>query len=246
MTLCEYLDRLLPEIGPDSLRGAIVFLSLDREIDRFIQLAMGLGPYHPGRESPWSHTVLIADAYRGRGTPILDCTIRTPEGAIAWNESLEDVLKTGITQSGGIYDGCLSDYDDPRVTAFGLKIVQELDADQRQRVVTEARTLQADGYHYDIPGLLRELARLLTGIPIPAGEHLLFCSAFCQAAYRNALGDAGDFQPKVRTEDSTPDDLWYSSLGVGFLPAPALAGTFPASLPGKNDAAPIATSEPSS
>ena len=218
MNLSSFLDQLAKKIGPDSLRGAIVFLSLDRDIDRFIQLAMGLGPYHPGKASPWSHTILLADAYGDETTPILDCTIRTPAGAIAWNESLADVLKTGISKSGGIYDGKVSDYNDPRVKAFGVKVRRDLQEDQRARIVAAGKALQKQGYHYDIPGLLRELALLTTGIPIPAGYKLLFCSAFCQASYRNALGEGGNYQPGVKTEDSTPDDLWYSDLGSRFLP----------------------------
>jgi hypothetical protein len=197
------------------LKGAVVLVALDRPIDHLIQQAQGLGPYHRGEKSPWSHTFLLADAFSGPSTPILDCTIRDPQGKIAWNERLDEVLRTGIAKSGGIYAGRVEDYDDPRTTAMGVKVLFDLTPSERDSIVSEGTALQAQGYHYDIPGLVRELVRLLTGIAVPPGKKLLFCSAFCQAAYRNALGDKGDFAPKVPTADTTPDDIWYSALGNG-------------------------------
>lgn len=218
MFLSAFLGQVASQSGADRLKGAIVLAALDRPIDHLIRQAQGLGPYHRGRPSAWSHTFLISDVFSGPATPILDCTIRDPEGRIAWDEKLEDVLKTGIAKSGGIYTGRVDDYDDPRVTAFGVKCIFDLAPDDRDAVVTEARRLQADGYHYDIPGLMRELVRLLTGIEIPPGKKLLFCSGFCQAAYREALGDRGDFAPKIATADTTPDDIWFSPLGNGATP----------------------------
>ena len=82
----------------------------------------------------------------------------------------------------------------------------------------EAEKLKRQGYHYDLPGLVRELARLLTGIKVASGRRLLFCSAFCQLAYRSPLGPKGDFVPTIATEDTTPDDIWYSALGNAALP----------------------------
>jgi hypothetical protein len=70
------------------------------------------------------------------------------------------------------------------------------------------------GYTYDLPGLLRELVRLMTGIIIPPGPKQMFCSAFNQAAYRRALGPLGDFNHRVADADMTPDDIWYSALGA--------------------------------
>ena len=218
MNLSSFLQDLAAESGPDRLKGAVVLVALDRPIDHLIQQAQGLGPYHRGEKSPWSHTFLLADVFSGPATPILDCTIRDEQGKIAWTEKLGEVLKTGIVTSGGIYTGRVDDYDDPRTTALGVKCLFDLTPAERDAIVAAGTSLQAQGYHYDIPGLVRELVRLLTGIEVPRGEKLLFCSAFCQAAYRTALGDKGDFAPKVPTADTTPDDIWYSPLGTGASP----------------------------
>lgn len=217
MTLSEFLSTVAAQEGPATLRGAVVLAALDRPIDRLIQLALGLGPYHPGKESPWSHCFLIAEDFHGSDTSILDCTIRDPKtGGLLWNEPLEDLLRQGLTSSGGIYSGKLGDYDDPRVTAHGLKLVRDLTMEDRATIVAKGMRLQTEGYHYDIPGLVRELVRLLTGIKIPPGHHLLFCSAFCQAACRAVPGSRGDFAPGIATGDVTPDDIWYSKLGLCF------------------------------
>lgn len=218
MNLSSFLQSLATQSGADKLKGAIVLVALDRPIDHLIQQAQGLGPYHRGEKSPWSHTFLVADVFSGPATPILDCTIRDAQGKIEWDEKLEEVLRTGIATSGGIYTGRVDDYDDPRTTALGVKCLFDLTPAERDAIVAEAKHLQSEGYHYDIPGLVRELIRLLTGIAVPPGEKLLFCSAFCQAAYRSALGDKGDFTPKVATADTTPDDIWFSPLGNGARP----------------------------
>jgi hypothetical protein len=217
VTLSEFLSTVAAMEGPAALRGAVVFAALDRPVDRLIQLALGLGPYHPGKESPWSHCFLIAEDFSEADTAILDCTIRDPEtGGLLWNAPLEDLLRQGLSSCGGIYSGKVADYDDPRVTAHGLKLIRSLSADDRAAIVGEGMKLQAEGYHYDIPGLVRELVRLLTGIKIAPGRDLLFCSAFCQAAYRAALGARGDFAADIGTGDVTPDDIWYSALGARF------------------------------
>jgi hypothetical protein len=215
MKLSEFLTGAAQTEGAGSLRAGIVLVALDRPIDRLIQLALGLGPYHPGRESPWSHCFLIAEEYRGSETGILDCTIRDPKTAgIMWDEPLKDLLEQDLIASGAIYSGKMRDYDDPRVTAHGLKLLKDLSPQDRVGIVAAAQKLQSDGYHYDIPGLVRELVRLLAGITVPPGNKLLFCSAFCQAAYRAALASRGDFAPGIATEDVTPDDIWYSTLGA--------------------------------
>src|SRR5208282_1834014 len=108
---------------------------------------------------------------------------------------------------GGIYAGKVADYNDPRVDPLGVRLIPALTSAQRAAVVGAGQTLAKQGYHYDLPGLFRELARLITGITVPAGEKLLFCSAFVQATYRAALGDVGDFMPpSVASTDVTPDD----------------------------------------
>jgi hypothetical protein len=216
MTLSQFLEGMARTETPAKLKAGIVFVALDRPVDRLIQLGLGLGPYHPGKESPWSHCFLLAEDYHGPTTTILDCTIRDPKtGGLMWEEPLPDLLREGITSCGAIYLGQVGDYNDPRVTARGLKLVRRLTEEKRSAILAEGYKLKQAGYHYDIPGLVRALAKLLTGISIPAGEKLLFCSAFCQAAYR-AVSPPWDFAVGTATGDVTPDDLWYSKLGTRF------------------------------
>lgn len=217
MTLSTFLQDIADGQGADFLEGAIVLARLQRPVDDLIASAMGLGPYHFGKPSPWSHTFLIAEPYHGPDTKILDCTIRDDAGGIDWTGNLLEVLAHGIDKNGGIYDGVVRDYDDPRITKYGVKLVTTLTPDQRLGVLNAGRALQAGGYHYDIPGLVRELVRLLTGIPVPSDDKLLFCSAFVQTAYR--ISSAGDFAIGTASIDVTPDDLWYSTVGQGFTPS---------------------------
>jgi hypothetical protein len=212
MNVTRFLESLAQEVGEERLEGAIVLLALKRPIDDLIRLALAAGPYHPGHRSPWSHTILVAGKFSGASTPILDCTIRADDGSILWDEPLLDFIKRDPTEQGGIYDGKLGDYDHARVTNAGVKLLDDLKPAEQTAILGKGLELQAAGYHYDIPGLVRELVRLLTGITIPAGEKLLFCSAFCQAAYA-ALGQKGDFAPQIATVDTTPDDIWYSARG---------------------------------
>jgi predicted phosphodiesterase len=221
MILSEFLDRMAARSGADALRGAMVFVALQRPLDDLIRTGLGLGPFHPGQPSLWSHCFLIADQYAGTQTPILDCTIRDSHGAIIWDASLEEsleILFKGVADTaGGIYDGVVADYDHPRVTIRGLKLLPGLTNDQRTSLVAAGHALQAQGYHYDLPGLFRELVRLLTHIALPAGDRLLFCSAFLQTVYRNALGRDGNFAPGTLSVDVTPDEIWYASLGAKFI-----------------------------
>ncbi len=215
--LTPLLQAFTKEIGEEQLVGAIVLCALERPIDDGIRDALGLDPYHRGKAGEWSHTFLIAGPYAGDQTPILDCTIRDPKtGGVDWNPGLLDILRTGISRSGGIYSGVARDYDDPRVHPVAIKWLPSLTKEQRAAIVTAAKAIQSEGYHYDVPGLVRELLRLLTEITVPAGKRLLFCSGFCQKAYRAALGKKGDFTDKAKDEDTTPDDLWYSRLGEGY------------------------------
>jgi hypothetical protein len=98
---------------------------------------------------------------------------------------------------------------------WGVRWLPQLSTAQRDAIVTDALDPKWKPYHYDFPGLLRDLLRLASGglIDPPPGKNLIFCSAFAQATYINALGVSGDFALDVATADSTPDDLWYSPLG---------------------------------
>ncbi len=220
MILSAFLEQVALRSGAHTLRGAMVFVALQRPLDDLIRTGLGLGRFHPGRPSPWSHCFLLADHYTGPQTPILDCTIRDSQGAIIWDTSLSealDMLFKGMAgAAGAIYDGVVCDYDHPRVTARGVKCLPGLSDGQRESLVTAGRALQTQDYHYDLPGLLRELVRLLTHIALPPSDRLLFCSAFLQTAYRNALGSAGDFAPQVLSADVTPDEIWYAPLGLAW------------------------------
>jgi hypothetical protein len=222
-TLTEFLNAAAVQYGANHLIGAVVEMSLERPMDELIQQFEALGPYHRGTPGEWAHCFII-DQYTPAGSTVLEATIRDDEtGAIIWNATLEEMIDF-ISQpggSGGIYKSAATDYDDPRVHPLGLKIVQGLSDAQRSSIVTAGEGFLNDGYHYDVPGLFRELIRLLTGITLPAGDKLLFCSSYVQAIYRAALGEpAGNFVPStVRSVDVTPDDLWYSELGTQIRPA---------------------------
>jgi hypothetical protein len=220
MKTSDFLNGIAATHGPQTLLGAMVFVGLDRPLDQVIRYALAIGPYHPGRPSPWSHCFLLADPYTDGSTRILDCTIRDANNGIIWNSKLDEdikVLTTGFAgRAGGIYAGQVDDYDHPKVQHCGVKWLPILTPAQQQALVAAALDLQSQGYRYDMPGLVWELIRLLTGISArPAGQKLLFCSAFLATIYRNALGPAGDFAPKVASADATPDEVWYSTLGVG-------------------------------
>ncbi len=216
--LSEFLGQISADAGPpDVFKGAIVFVSLDRELDRLIQHALGLGPYHRGKPGWWSHTFLLAGPWNGPETPLIEATVRSKENKIIWDQDHADPIKIlwHDDVESGICTGKVGDYDDPRVGNWGVKWLPHLYPGQRDAIVAAAQDPKWNPYHYDFPGLLRELLRLASGglIDPPPGKDLVFCSAFVQASYIDALGNAGDFAPGVNTADSTPDDLWYSPLG---------------------------------
>jgi hypothetical protein len=216
--LPAFLATVAADVGAAHLKGAVILVALQRPVDDLIRTAQSLGPYHHGTRSLWSHTFLIAENYTGVDTKILDCTIRNRDGSVAWTEPLDQTLNEILHKSGAIYSGQVGNYDDARVINVGVKLLKTLTTAQCDAIVAAATALQAGHYYYDVPGLLRELIRLLTGIAIPADPQRLFCSAFCQAAYRTALGAVGDFNPALATADITPDDIWYSRTGTPFPP----------------------------
>lgn len=222
--LSTFLKKLAEKVGPESLTGAIVLVSLDRPIDQLIRYAEALDPNHRGQPSDWSHCFLIKEYIDG-ATTIFESTIRDEKtGGILWSEDLRESLEIISQPSGGIYEGVLNSppdgYDDPRVRPLGVKLVEGLSTEERTKIVEVAAGFLNQGYHYDLPGLFRELIRFTMGITLPAGKKLLFCSAFVQAVYRQALGHpGGDFvDKKLRSVDVTPDDIWYSDLGKPILP----------------------------
>jgi len=221
-SLTDFLNAAAAKLGANMLPGAVVEISLERPMDELIQQFEALGPYHRGTPGKWAHCFIVAN-YAAAGSTVLEATIRDPKtGAIIWNASVKETIEimTQPTGSGGIYESNVTDYDDPRVHPLGLKIVQGLSDAQRASIVTVGRSFLGQGYHYDIPGLFRELIRLTTGITVPSGPKLLFCSAYVQAVYRIALGEpAGNFMPStVQSTDVTPDDIWYSALGQQIRP----------------------------
>lgn len=217
--LVGFLQDFSDAWGPQSLEGAILLLRLKRPIDDLISLVLGLGPYHFGTPSPWSHNVLLAGPFDGNQTrdiPILDCTIRDKDGNVDWDTPISEILKGDLTKQGGIYSGTIGDYDDPRVFRYGVKFIPGLSPKDRAKLVARGKVLQSRPYYYDIPGLLRELSRLLFGIPIPPSKDLLFCSAFCQKVYKDVLGRRGWFSRPVKPEDTSDDEIWYPPLGARY------------------------------
>jgi len=220
MILSEFLNDVKEQYGADALHGAMVFLMLDRPLDKLIASALAMGPYHKGKPSPWSHCFLITEPYKGPQTAILDCTIRDEQGNVAWETTLKETLEilSGALSSkgaGDIYAAKTGDYDEPqKVTALGVRWLPGLSLEERSKLVAVGQGLQKEGYAYDLPGLIRELVRLLTGIVIPPAANRLFCSSFLQAVYRLALGDPGDFNTGLADADTTPDDIWYAPKGL--------------------------------
>ena len=69
MNVSGFLQSLADESGPEKSMGAIVLVALDRPIDPLTQQPLGLGPYHRGEKSQWSHTLLVADTFSGPARP---------------------------------------------------------------------------------------------------------------------------------------------------------------------------------
>ncbi len=208
------------------MEGAMAFVALDRPLDQVIRHMSALGPHHPGEASPWSHCFLIAEEFHGLKTKILDCSIRDSRNRILWDSTLEediDVLANGIRgREGRIYSGHVSDYDHEKVQDCGLYFLPELNAMERHKIVRVAANLQRRGYRYDLPGLVRELVRLLIGVTWKPGKRrLLFCSAFLATVYRTSLGKKWDIARGIASVDITPDEIWYSGVGAREQSLPA-------------------------
>ncbi len=218
MHTSSFLERLADEHGAQTLHGAIVFVMLERPLDVLISKCLALDPHHRGEPSPWSHCFLLAEPYHGPSTRILDCTVRDAEGHVEWESSLRRTVEVVIAGTigsgvGGIYEATVSDYDDARVSAFGVKWLPHLTKLDRARIVERARELQRRAPRYDLVGLFRSLVRLVTGVLMKPSAERLYCSAFTQAAYRAALADDGAFQQGLPDQHTTPDDIWYSAQG---------------------------------
>jgi hypothetical protein len=219
VTLTEFLEDAKGQTNGDATRrGSLIFLSLARGLDRAIQEALSLSDYHRGEPSPWSHVFLLAEDFKGPDTAIVECTIRTKDGGLIWDEdhkvTIFDIL-FNRDQSGVLVEK-LGSYNDPHVRNVGVRWLPELSDADRDRIAAIA--LDHDRWasiHYDLPGLFRELLRLLSGneVKLPPDDNLLFCSAFVQRVYDLALGDRGHFNPSVADYDTTPDDLWYLPRG---------------------------------
>jgi hypothetical protein len=206
-------------------KAAIIFVSLDRALDRLIQIGQGMGDYHRGIPSPWSHVFLLADDFVDESTPIIECSVRTKENKIIWDDgnpplNLLEVIKDLITENvnSGICKGAVGDYNDPHIINVGIKWLPILNESERQAIVDYAGSESWKGTKYDFPGLFRELVRLSSGAAIPGNGDLLFCSAFVQKVYQDVLHNSGTFNRVIVAEDCTPDDIWYSAVGVQLGP----------------------------
>ncbi len=224
--LSEFLQQAADQAGDPALfEGAIVFVALDRTLDHLIEQAMAAGDYHRGTPSPWSHTFLLAEPFNGPTTSLVECSVRSKDNKVIWDQDHADPIKIIWHKdvNSGVCRGRIGDYDDPRVNRWGVKWLPDLLPSQRQAIVTDASDAKWKPYHYDFPGLLRELIRLISGgaITPPGGKNLLFCSAFVQTVYTDVLGHHAKFAPGIKDDDTSPDDLWYPSLGSRIGPVPA-------------------------
>ena len=76
--LSEFLQQAADQSGdPGLFEGAIVFVALNRPLDRLIQHTLAAGDYHRGTPSPWSHVFLLAERYHGPTTSIVECSVRS-------------------------------------------------------------------------------------------------------------------------------------------------------------------------
>jgi hypothetical protein len=218
MKVSEFVANVAHDVGNEALQGAIILVAIDRPLDHVIQNSLALGPYHPGTPSPWSHTFLLAEAFKGAETRILDCTIRDKDDHIAFDLSLEDMIKTVLNKAGRVYSAKLGDYDIDKVHPVGVTLIPDATTAEKEKIIAAGLDLQKQGIHYEFLGLVRELIALLFGIRLPPVGPDLFCSAFCQVCYRDAFGinSKGDFRPGVNSKDVTPDDIWFSERGKNF------------------------------
>jgi hypothetical protein len=230
MGIANFLDQVAHKHGSRALHGAIVFVMTDRPLSRWMSRMLARRRVDKSAPSPWSHCFLLAEPYRGASTRILDCSVRDAMGRIEWEISAGRALKMLLAGSigsgiGGVYDAELGDYDNPRIMSYGIRWLPQATAFDRVQIVERALALQRDAIRFDLLGLFRTLFWLLTGIRLKPSPKRLFCSAFAQHAYRAALGNAGAFQPTVRDEDTTPDDIWFSPKGhaLAHIPKPAEA-----------------------
>jgi|RhiMetdeSRZDD1v2_1073273.scaffolds.fasta_scaffold07524_3 hypothetical protein len=229
----KMLSKFAKTYPPSALKGAILLLRIKRQADDLIAPAMGLcWRWHFPFPSPWSHTLLITDAYNSDMSTIgmLECTIRTKDQPpqVDWKANLCDNLGEPVDQQGGIYAGHVSDYcNHKQVTLAGIKFLRHISDEKRNAIVAAAMALynSRPKYHYDIPGLGRCLERFMSrDTKMPKGRKgLLICSAFCQAAYMMA-DPTFQFAPKkgnflaVPPDLAIDDDLWFSKLGEPFPP----------------------------
>lgn len=222
----KVLSQFAKIYPPSALKGAILLLRINRQIDNMMSPAMGLcWRWHFLLPSPWSHTLIITDAYDSDMSKIrmLECTIRTDDQPpqVDWNANIFDSLAKPLDKQGGIYAGRVSDYcNNKKVIRAGIKLLPHISDKRRDDIVAAGMSLYNTGIHYDIPGLWRCLARFASrDTEMPKGRpDLLICSAFCQAAYMNAY-TSFQFAPKQGPFHAVPpdlaidDDLWFSSLG---------------------------------
>ena len=162
----------------------------------------------PSGESPASGRTPSSSPvpYAGENTPILDCTIRDPKtGGVDWNPNLLDVLRTGISQQ---RRNLLRARQRLRRSAGPPSRHQVVAVPHKGAAGRHRRRRHGDperglSLRYPRPRS-GSSSMLLTHIPVPAGKRLLFCSGFCQKAYRAALGNAGRLhgQGRGRGHDS--------------------------------------------
>jgi hypothetical protein len=214
-SLSAALAAIQSNLGDEMLEGAVVFVSIDRTIDRLIQYALALGPHHPGSPSIWSHCFILLEPFTGPATRIADASIRDEHNVPIRDGEMDLLL--GAKVSSGVCSGTIADYDNLPLTAAGVKWLPDLGPESRHSICAVAQSGRWSACRYDVGGVLRELIRLMTAgiVTIPAPENPVSSAGHVQAAY---------FEPtevlfaQIAGDAVTPDDIWYSTVGLSAGP----------------------------
>jgi hypothetical protein len=226
MNLSEFLDSVAAAHTPERLEGAIVFVALNRGIDRQIRDGLSQSPRHPGTPAPFSHCFLLTTPWRGPITPTLDLALRTPDHTLLWDRPDEDALtawRNGHVWSGA-FKGRVLEYDVPQVTAAGIRWLPTLSATRRTAISALANRNADEPHPFDLPPALT--ARLMASSPGPAVPTVAggwSSSELIRSVYRQVLGARNDLAPGVPDGEATVDDLWFSPEGVSEGPTPVTA-----------------------
>lgn len=86
------------------------------------------------------HFFLLAERYHGPTTSIVECSVRSKDNKVISDEDHADPIKILWHKDvkSGVCQGQIKDYDEYRVTRWGLKWLPDLLPSQRRDLVTDA------------------------------------------------------------------------------------------------------------